>query len=143
MTGLHSRETAPMIDAYDFSPFQTVVDIGGGNGQVLAAILNHHTALHGVLFDMPDVVERARSNIISAGLSDRCQIVGGDFFVSVPAGGDAYVMRHILMIGMMTRRFRRLVRDYEQLAQTLRGLHVVAFTMLMLSQLMMFIFQSA
>lgn len=96
MTGLHSGETAPMIDAYDFSQFQTVVDIGGGNGLVLAAVLNRHAALHGVLFDMPDVVERARLNIVSAGLSDRCQVVGGDFFASVPAGGDAYVMRHIL-----------------------------------------------
>lgn len=96
MTDVYGSETEPMIDAYDFSQFQTVVDIGGGNGLVLSAILNRHPALKGVLFDLPDVVERARPNIVGTGLSDRCSIVGGDFFASVAPGGDAYVMRHIL-----------------------------------------------
>jgi SAM-dependent methyltransferase len=96
MTGVHGGETEPMLDAYDFSPFQTVIDIGGGNGLVLAAILQRHPTIKGILFDLPAVADRARSIISGAGLSDRCQIVGGDFFSSVPVGGDAYVMRHII-----------------------------------------------
>jgi len=96
MTGVHGGETDPMIDAYDFSQFQTVVDIGGGNGLVLSAILNRHSALKGVLFDLPGVVERTRPDIVNTELGDRCQIVGGDFFTSVSTGGDAYIMRHIL-----------------------------------------------
>jgi hypothetical protein len=96
MTGVHGSETEPMLDAYDFSTFRTVVDIGGGNGLVLAAILNRHPGIHGILFDLPAVVDRARSIISGSGLSSRCRIEGGDFFSSVPAGADAYVMRHII-----------------------------------------------
>ena len=96
MTGVHGGETEPMLDAYDFSPFQTVIDIGGGNGLVLAAILQRHPTVKGILFDLPAVVDRARTIISGLGLSDRCQIVGGDFFSSVPVGGDAYIMRHII-----------------------------------------------
>jgi ubiquinone/menaquinone biosynthesis C-methylase UbiE len=96
MTGVHGGETEPMLDAYDFSPFQTVIDIGGGNGLVLAAILQRHPTVKGILFDLPAVVDRAQTIISDLGLSDRCQIVGGDFFSSVPVGGDAYVMRHII-----------------------------------------------
>ena len=96
MTGVHGRETEPMLDAYDFGAFKTVVDIGGGNGLQLAAILNRHPAIQGVLFDLPAVVDRARSTISRSGVSDRIRIEGGDFFSSVPAGADAYVLRHII-----------------------------------------------
>jgi len=88
-------ETEPMLDAYDFSAFRTVVDVGGGHGRMLAAILNHYPAMEGILFDLPAVADRARAIVSGFGLSKRCRIVGGDFFVSVPAS-DAYVMRHIL-----------------------------------------------
>jgi len=96
MMGVHGNETEPMLDAYNFSKFRTVVDVGGGNGHVLAAILNRHPAIQGILFDLPAVAERARSIITTSGLSGRCQIVGGDFFFSLPVGADAYLMRHIL-----------------------------------------------
>ena len=88
-------ETEPMLDAYDFSAFRTVVDIGGGNGRMLAAILNRYPGVQGILFDLPAVVDRSRAIISELGLSQRCQIVGGDFFASVPAA-DAYVLRHII-----------------------------------------------
>ncbi len=88
-------ETEPMLDAYDFSAFQTVADIGGGNGRMLAAILDRHPTVEGILFDLPAVVGRSRATIAELGLSERCQIVGGDFFTSVPAA-DAYVLRHII-----------------------------------------------
>ncbi|MHC4173674.1 MAG: methyltransferase [Planctomycetota bacterium] len=88
-------ETEPMLDAYDFSAFRTVVDIGGGNGRMLAAILNRYPTIEGILFDLPAVVDRSRTIISGLGLSKRCQIVGGDFFTSVPVA-DAYVMRHVI-----------------------------------------------
>ena len=96
MTGIHGGETQPMIEAYDFSGFQTVVDIGGGNGSTLAVVLNSHPKLKGVLFDMPQVVERAKSNFVESGLIDRVRLEGGDFFRSVTKGADAYILRHII-----------------------------------------------
>lgn len=88
-------ETEPMLDAYDFSPFHTVVDVGGGNGRMLAAILDRYPTVQGILFDLPAVVDRSRTIIAGLGLSKRCQAVGGDFFAAVPAA-DAYVLRHII-----------------------------------------------
>ncbi len=96
MTGIHGRETGAIIDAYDFSGINVIADIGGGNGSKITAILQKHPEMRGILFDLPHVVERARPNIETAGLSDRCQLVDGDFFQSVPSGADAYVMRHII-----------------------------------------------
>jgi hypothetical protein len=96
MTGIHGRETGAILDAYDFSGINVIADIGGGNGSKITAILQKHPEMGGILFDLPHVVERARPNIESAGLSDRCQLVDGDFFQSVPSGADAYVMRHII-----------------------------------------------
>ncbi len=96
MTGVHDEETIPVLDAYDFSSFKTVVDVGGGNGLALAAILRRHPEMQGVLFDLPEVVERAREVVAGSGISDRCRFVGGDFFDSVPASADAYLMRHVL-----------------------------------------------
>jgi hypothetical protein len=96
MVGVHGVETEPMLDAYDFSLFRSVVDVGGGHGLVLAAILNRHPAIQGILFDLPAVAERARAMSTSSGLSGRYEIVGGDFFSSVPVGADAYLLRHII-----------------------------------------------
>jgi hypothetical protein len=96
MVGVHGAETQAMVDAYDFSPFRKLVDVGGGNGSVLRAVLGKYPKLQGVLYDRPDVIERARADLRSAGLEQRCAAVGGSFFESVPAGGDAYFMRHII-----------------------------------------------
>ena len=96
MVGIHGRETAAVLEAYDFSVFNTLVDVGGGNGSQLAALLARHTALGGVLFDLPHVVQRAASMPAEAGLAGRCELRGGDFFRSVPEGGDAYLLRHII-----------------------------------------------
>lgn len=88
-------ETEPMLNAYDFSGFRILADLGGGNGRMLAAILNRYPAIEGILFDLPTVAERSRKTLGESGLSARCRFVGGDFFSSVPPA-DAYVMRHIL-----------------------------------------------
>ena len=95
MTNFHGGETQPMIDHYNFSTFDTVVDIGGGNGDVLSSVLTQNPGIKGVLFDMPAVVERAKANIANNGLTARCQLHGGNFFESVPSG-DAYILRHII-----------------------------------------------
>src|SRR5262249_32617387 len=96
MVGVHGRETAAMLDAYDFASVRVLADIGGGNGSVLTAVLKKYPSMHGILFDLQGVVERAKANIQAAGLANRCQIVGGNFFETVPTGADVYLMRHII-----------------------------------------------
>jgi len=96
MTGHHGAETIPMLDAYDFSGFKEIVDVGGGNGSVLIVTLQRLQGLRGILFDLPKVAERAAVDIGNAGLSDRCRSVGGDFLQAVPSGADAYLLRHVV-----------------------------------------------
>ena len=96
MGGYGRAEGGAMLDAYDFSVFRTVIDVGGGSGMLLAAILKQYPDLKGILFDLPPVVDRARASISEAGLSERCRVVGGDFFSPVPAGADIYIMQHII-----------------------------------------------
>jgi len=96
MIGLHGAEPPAVAAAYDFSMFQTVVDIGGASGNMLAAILGRHPKPRGVLFDRPHVVIDAARLLRDNGVADRVTIEAGDFFQSVPSGGDAYVLSHIL-----------------------------------------------
>ncbi len=96
MVAIHGRETAAVLDAYDFSPFQKIIDLGGGNGSQLIEMLERHPHLSGVVFDLPHVVERARTALEMAQLSDRGTVHGGSFFEGVPTGGDAYLLRHII-----------------------------------------------
>jgi hypothetical protein len=96
MTGVHGAETGAMLDAYDFSRFGMLVDVGGGNGTLIMEVLRHTPSLRGVLFDRAHVVGRAAPKLAAAGLAARCATVGGDFFKSVPSGGDAYLLRHII-----------------------------------------------
>jgi hypothetical protein len=96
MVGVHGRETAAMIDAYDFSGIHLLADVGGGNGSLLSTVLKRHPAMRGMLYDLPGVTQRAQANLQAAGLAERCQVIGGSFFESVPSGADAYLMRHII-----------------------------------------------
>jgi O-methyltransferase domain/Dimerisation domain len=85
--------------AYDFSGFRRIVDVGGGNGALLAGILRESSnppSLKGTLFDLPQIVERARPRLGEIGLADRCEAVGGDVFVEVPGGADAYLLKHVI-----------------------------------------------
>ncbi len=92
-----SRHIATEVAAaYDFSPFRRVVDVGGGNGALLAGILGANPTLTGIVFDLPDVAARAREQMRELGLADRCEIAGGDFFKQVPGGGDAYLLKHVI-----------------------------------------------
>lgn len=96
MVSIHGRETAGMLDAYDFSGVGVLADIGGGNGSLLIAVLRRFPAMRGILYDLPGVIARARPKIEAAGLADRCRLIEGNFFESVPGGADAYLMRHII-----------------------------------------------
>jgi len=96
MTGIHGWETGDVLDAYDFSGIEVLADIGGGNGTNISSILKQYPTMKGVLYDLPHVVGRAKEQVDAAGVSDRCQLVGGNFFESVPEGADAYLMRHII-----------------------------------------------
>jgi hypothetical protein len=96
MTAIHGRETQAMLDAYDLSGVGVLADVGGGNGSNLIGILGRYPEMMGILFDLPHVVERAAANLERAGLSGRCEVVGGDFFGQIPVEADAYFLRHII-----------------------------------------------
>jgi O-methyltransferase domain len=96
MAGLNVATNVAIPAAYDFSRFRNVVDVGGGNGNLLIAILNAYPTVRGVLFDLPQVREQAQQALEEAGLAGRADVLGGDFFTAVPAGGDAYLLRWIL-----------------------------------------------
>jgi hypothetical protein len=97
MTMFSKMLTPPVLEAYDFSWLngKTLVDIGGGHGQLLTAILKKYPEIRGVIFDLEHVRAGAKARIGDTGLDGRCEAAGGDFFADVPAG-DAYIMKHIL-----------------------------------------------
>ena len=96
MTSFSSVENVGVVTGYDFSPIHTLVDVAGGHGSLLAAVLHANPHLHGILFEQPAVVAGAASVLASYGVSDRCQVVEGNFFEAVPTGADAYLLKHIV-----------------------------------------------
>jgi hypothetical protein len=92
-----SGQVADSVAAtYDFSKFRTIVHVGGGGGALIAAILDRHPSVRALLFDLPHVVAEARRFIERAGFAARCELVGGSFFESVPANGNAYLLKPVL-----------------------------------------------
>ena len=114
MVSAHGREASALVDAYDFSGVKTLTDVGGGNGSLITTVLQAHKSMRGFIYDLPDVAERAKTNLKAAGIADRCQTIGGSFFESIPAGSDTYMMRHI-------------IHDWndDQCATILRNIHKV------------------
>src|SRR4028118_75111 len=96
MTNLSVTEIATIAASYDFSSIQTLVDVAGGQGLLIASILKSNPTLKGVLLDQPHVIERAKRFLEAEGLLERCQQAAGNFFESVPEGGDAYILKHII-----------------------------------------------
>jgi O-methyltransferase domain/Dimerisation domain len=96
MSGFTAHEVAAISSACDLSTARTVVDVGGGHGALMTAVLGRHPALHGIVLDLPEVIGGARYALGETGLSERCQCVGGDFFEAVPSGGDVYLMKSVL-----------------------------------------------
>ena len=96
MTSMSAQVIPAALEAFDFGDIRVLVDVAGGHGHVLTSILQRHPAIQGVLFDLDHVVAGAGPLIDRAGVADRCTTVAGDFFTAVPAGGDAYIMKHII-----------------------------------------------
>jgi DNA-binding transcriptional ArsR family regulator len=96
MTALSNAHYAGVVDAYNFRSIHRLVDVGGGHGRLLSLILTANPKIHGVLFDMPHAAEGGEATISAANLDSRCEVVSGDFFESVPPGGDAYILSRVI-----------------------------------------------
>ena len=96
MSAISATVAGRLADGYDFTRFGSLVDLGGGDGTLLATVLPRHPRLRGVLFDLPHVVAGAHHVLAAAGVTDRCDIVAGSFFEQVPSGGEAYILKSIL-----------------------------------------------
>jgi SAM-dependent methyltransferase len=98
MTSISAMEVPAIAAAYDFSAFAKLIDVGGGHGSLMSAILEKTPKLRGVVYDRPEVVANARTDATAraSGIADRLELVEGDFFESIPAGADAVIMKYIL-----------------------------------------------
>jgi hypothetical protein len=96
MRATSAAQVAAIVGAFDFSQAGVVIDVGGGTGELLAAVLAANSLLRGILFDLPHVVAHARSVFTDHGVMDRQQTMGGSFFESVPAGGNTYLLKTVI-----------------------------------------------
>lgn len=96
MSSFSTVATQAVVEAYDFSDINTLIDIAGGHGRLLAGVLEANPSMRGVLFDLPHVIQGAVETLSKTSASDRVEFVRGDFFAGVPEGGDAYIMKHII-----------------------------------------------
>jgi len=96
MTSLSELSSAAIVEAYDFSNARVVVDVGGGEGLLLASILHAQPHLKGILYELPHAVDGAARLLAEQGLRDRVQVIAGNALESVVPGGDVYLMKHIL-----------------------------------------------
>jgi O-methyltransferase len=96
MTAGSSRLTPAILAAYDFSGLSTLVDVGGGHGHLLAAVLQANPRLRGVLFDRPSTVAALHDDLGAPGVAERVEVVAGSFFDGVPMGADAYLLKLVL-----------------------------------------------
>jgi hypothetical protein len=96
MTGMTTQLTDSIVSAYDFSSFKSIADIGGGYGFLLTSILRANPLLHGILFDVPRVIDAVKPSIAATDLHGRYDAVAGDFFASVPSGCDGLVIKNVV-----------------------------------------------
>ncbi|MGJ5893517.1 methyltransferase [Streptomyces niveiscabiei] len=122
MTEASRQIIAPVVAAYDFGRFGTVVDAGGGRGALLAAVLASAPGARGILYDRPEVIASAGQPLRDAGVAERAELVAGDFFESVPGGADAVIFSNILHDWDDEQSRRILVNAREALAE---GGHVL------------------
>jgi hypothetical protein len=108
MTSITSLNVSLISSMYDFSQFNTIIDIGGGQGLLLSTILQNNPHIHGILFDLPFVIESAKQHIQSIdsrfdknandnNISSRCKLVAGNFFESIPSGADGYIFKNVIL----------------------------------------------
>jgi ubiquinone/menaquinone biosynthesis C-methylase UbiE len=96
MTGMSAMVAPAVVESYDFSSVKRIVDVAGGHGKMLSAILKANPHVSGTLFDVASVIEGAGDKLDAEGVSRRCELAIGDFFEGVPAGADAYLLKHII-----------------------------------------------
>ncbi len=96
MTANSSRITSALVKSYDFSQLKTLIDVGGGQGIVLASILGKNPQMRGCLYERSSVIEGAKSFLETQGVINRCDLISGDFLESIPKGYDAYLLKHVL-----------------------------------------------
>ena len=96
MTDSNAMVLAAVVAVYNFDGIETIVGIGGGQGSLIAAILNACPTIRGVLLDQPNMIASAASKLQQEGVAGRCDLVGGDFFQDIPENGDAYVLQRII-----------------------------------------------
>jgi hypothetical protein len=96
MSGMTAQANEALHAAYDFAGINTLVDIGGGHGGLLTSILKRNAQMRGILFDSLQVIDGARQSVQVSGVAQRCELVGGNFFESVPSGGDAHILKWII-----------------------------------------------
>lgn len=109
MTVQSQIQNAAIIESYDFSNVAVLIDVGGGHGGTLAAVLAQYPDMNGVLFDLPEVVTPA-SKMETSRFSNRCEVVGGDMLQSVPPEGDAYMIKRVMM-GLTDDEAIRVLRN--------------------------------
>jgi hypothetical protein len=108
MTSITSLNVSLITSMYDFSQFNSVIDIGGGQGLLLSTILQNNPHIHGVLFDLPIAIESAKQyiqfidsksdkNANGNDISSRCKLIGGNFFESIPSGADGYIFKNVIL----------------------------------------------
>lgn len=116
MTSGSEWAVAPLVSAYDFSGYPTIVDVGGGHGRLLAAVLAAAPHARGVLYDLPHVVAGAPALLAEHRVTDRVRVVEGSFFDQVPSGGDAYLLKNVIhdwpdeQAGQILRNLRAATR---------------------------------
>jgi hypothetical protein len=96
MGGIYGPQGPKIASGYPFGRFETLIDIGGGNGHIMAEILTRHPQLRGALFDLPPTANVARDFLSQRELTERCEVFDGDFFDAVPSGYDAYMIKSCL-----------------------------------------------
>ena len=96
MANLIGVYNSAVLASYSFSSIEKLIDVGGGDGSLLIAVLQAKPQMKGMLFELPHVTDKAKQRITKTGLSGRCEVVAGDAFVSVPNGGDAYILSRVI-----------------------------------------------
>jgi hypothetical protein len=96
MTSTSKMQVAAVLPSFNFNRYRNIVDIGGGQGFFLSAILTKYKTIRGTVFDLPQVINNSRKLFEDPGISDRANFVAGSFFETIPAGGDLYILKNIL-----------------------------------------------
>jgi|SRR5215831_1647122 len=96
MSGMTAQANEALHGSYSFTGINKIMDVGGGHGGLITSILQRNPQMTGILFDSPQVIEGAQARMQASDVADRCEVVGGDFFESVPAGADTIVLKWII-----------------------------------------------